>query len=628
MFILSAGAPGSLAQGTLEAMAADGTGPAPRLWREPAGRGGAAAALPLLLPEDVAGEQPLVEAGLVLVGRVRLDNREELIDRLGLARPGESPISDARLLLRAFRAWDRACTAELVGDYAFVAWEPGRMRLTAAVDPHGMARLYWAVADGGLLLSGDLAALLRHPAVPAALDFPALARVLDSGLDRSLTPYRRVRALPGGHLLAWNGGEPWVERWWRPETRPLTRYRDPGDYVECIAERLGRAVAAQLRATTPIASTLSGGLDSGLVTSMAAKRLGEAGLGLLAYTAVPEPGLACRERPGWEADDGGYAAEVAARYGNIAHLRVSPGLRCPLDLLPGVYARTCAPLKHGSNLPWIDRIMRASVAAGARVMLVGQMGNQTVSFSGQGAVAEGLGRLRPLQAWALARAEAAEGGASAWRRLAQAALGPGLAALRTLRGGPGWAPNRFLGDPYRRLREPPGGLFALRPGTREHWVESVLTPLATWRPDPIAHWGLEWRDPTADRRVVEALLSFPLAAFRAGGRARGLARELGAGLLPESVRLRRTRGSQLPELAALVQRHPGAYRAALAAVAAVPGCLDLLDVAAMARDLEALLAGTGDPDAALELDAALAVGLFLAGSGWPAQLPANRFPAD
>ena len=106
--------------------------------------------------------------------------------------------------------------------------------------------------------------------------------------------------------------------------------------------------------------------------------------------------------------------------------------------------------------------------------------------------------------------------------------------------------------------------------------------------------GVEGRDPFSDRRFIETILSFPMEAFLAGGRSRGLAREMGAGIVPDSIRLRRNRGAQSPESAGIVQRHAERYEAALRALEASPSCAEVFDLEAASRTFRKLAAGAGN----------------------------------
>ena len=91
----------------------------------------------------------------------------------------------------------------------------------------------------------------------------------------------------------------------------------------------------------------------------------------------------------------------------------------------------------------------------------------------------------------------------------------------------------------------------------------MMHPGHQWAADTAAQWGLEDRDPTGDRRLIELLLSFPLEAFSIAGWPRGLARAMGLGLVPDMVRYRKTRGAQVPEIARIIAVHSAKYREAL-----------------------------------------------------------------
>ena len=320
----------------------------------------------------------------------------------------------------------------MCGDFAFAAWHRRTNRVVAAVDPFGAARLLWARGKSGLILSGQIAALLAHPDVPRAPDFAALATIFTGGVDRRSTPYEAVRALPGGHVLVWDGRDVEVTRWWNPVSVTELRYRDPLDYVAQAREIFDRAVADRLRGLGDISATLSGGLDSGLVAATAAGQLRASGRGLTAYTAVPTPRMAGTVGSGWDLDDGPYASAVAAMHPNVRHVLVNTGTQCSLDVIPEIHARDYGPTKNVSNMVWFDAIAASLRASGSRVLLVGQAGNGTISWAGAGAPAE----LMAANHW--------------WRALRHVARhGLGRAGRVSLAGCPGgWRPGG--GRPSRR----------------------------------------------------------------------------------------------------------------------------------------------------------------------------------
>lgn len=612
MFSLIAGAGSVAAQDLLERIggALRGGYGAARLWRDPERSAGAASLGSDILPEDAFDRQPLVERGRVFVCQARLDNREELIETLGLAR--DAQLADSAVLAAAYDRWGQSCVDRLVGDFAFAAWHREDGRVVAAVDPMGMRRLLWTRLDSGIMLSSQLPAVLAHPGVSREPDLAAIARLLDSGIDRTTTAFAAVRALPGGHLLVWRGGKPQIRRWWNPAFEPTVWHRDPRDYVDETRQLLTEAVRAQLRSSAPLSSMLSGGLDSGCVTAAAADMLAARGEGLSAYTAVPAEGLTRSQRAGWEADDSGYAAEVARRFENVKHHLVPPAGRCALHPLQRVANRSMTPSKTATNLLWIDAVADSAAACGSRVLLTGQRGNFGFSWRGQNTIWELAMRGKTAQAAGQARREArarqkslawvlagaVRGGIRSWSRLGLGSTisNPELSLLRPA---------------YRGSAQTRGNEYALAPGTRRFWAAVATTPAHVFWPEPMRQWGVEFRDPTGDRRLIERLLQYPQAAFRIGGRYRGLARAVGEGLLPERVRLRSSQGAQVPEAPALIAAHAAEYRTALNAMRQSHQCRELFQLDAVEKALERSCAGFQNYRAALTLDRVFSVGLFL-----------------
>lgn len=612
MFLLLAGGT-AVDEGALRAMARGlrGGSDAPEAWLDAERRAGAAALRPYFLPEDQFDRQPLVSAERVFVCQARLDNREALLARLGVS--DQPDLADSEVLARAYERWGEQCVDHLVGDYAFAAWHRADGRVVAAVDPIGMRRLYWAPIGGGIALSAQLPALLAHPGVPREPDLASLARLLDAGIDRTTTPFAGLSSLPGGHLLRWRAGDARIERWWHPAFAPTVWHRDPRDYREEVRELFTAAVSAQLRSAGPVSAMLSGGLDSGCVTAMAARLLAPAGGRVAAYTAVPEAGLTLSQRPNWEADDRAYAAETAALYPNVDHRLVPPGGRSTLEAARDVFKRSMTPLKSATNLLWLDAIGRASAYAGSNVLLVGQNGNALFSARGDNGVWE-LARLGRIGAALAQIGLEAEGAKVSRARIAAGAAAGGLRSAfpRSLGAGMDPPSRKFIAAPRRPDRRGRANEYAAVPGTRHYWATFATTPRNIFWAEPVLQWGIEWRDPTADRRLVERLLTYPQAAFRFEGRKRGLARGVAESLLPDRVRLRGTQGAQVPEAPSLIAAHWLHYREALAAMRGSAACRELLDLQAMESGLAAF-AGGGSQGylAALALDRAFNVGTFL-----------------
>jgi asparagine synthase (glutamine-hydrolysing) len=450
--------------------------------------------------------------------------------------------------------------------------------------------------------------VLAHPLLQDAVpDVEATALLVAGRSAAERTAHAGISALPGGHVVRWQAGHP-VEahRWWKPRERGDIRYRDPRDYLEHAKSVFTAATDGRLRAAGGISASVSGGLDSALVAGVAATELRRSDRTLAMYTSVPADGIPCFERPGWDRDETGLVRQLASFHGNTTHTLVRPDGTSPLLVMQETHAVSRTPVRNTANQVWFRAICRMASAQGSRVLLTGERGNATVSLGAEAS----LGRLfstHPFRAMSLARQDARNGGRPALRSL----FGELRVRARMLTGPPQvpWYGESLLSEAMQsRLAPALTVVEDLRHvAAQEAFATGTVRP---WSRDELAHSGVEFRDPTSDKRLIELLLAFPPEAFFAEGYPRGLARAMGKGLMPDSIRLRRNRGMQVPEHCGIIAADGEPYRDALRSLHDSPACRTHLRLDRAERDLERLRAGQLDLRAAITMDRLMDVGLF------------------
>ncbi len=168
--------------------------------------------------------------------------------------------SDTETVLAAYRKWGTDCLYRLRGMFAFAAWDQRTGQLVLARDRFGVKPLYHATVDGVFYFASEAKALLPFTGVQT--DSQALAEYEATQLmPVGRTLFGGVSELPAAHWMV--AGKPPV-RWWRLEFDPC-----PGPHVGEIRRQLVEAVDVHLLADVPVASYLSGGLDSSTVTALA-----------------------------------------------------------------------------------------------------------------------------------------------------------------------------------------------------------------------------------------------------------------------------------------------------------------------------------------------------------------------
>jgi asparagine synthase (glutamine-hydrolysing) len=545
-----------------------------------------------LLPEDAHDRQPLHGGGgrYTLVADLRLDDRAALGAALGIEAVRLASMCDADVLLAAWEKWDEDCCARLTGDFAFALWDAERRRLVLARDVVGSRPLHFHIGEGLVAFASMPKGLLALDAIPAAPDLDFVTQtLLHMSFDGDRSYFAGIRRVRPGHVVTIANGVAQQRRYWRPDLTPL-RLRGHDDYVAAMRETLDRAVRDRLRGVTDVAAHLSAGLDSSAVATSAALQLGGTGT-VTAFTAAPRLGRT-GGRAGILEDESELAAATARLHPNMTHVVVRETALSTFDRLARADWLNDQPLPNMCNIAWWNAINDAAIARGHRVMLNGQTGNVYFSHDGFALLPALLrrGRLVRLvrEAMALGR------GGSASFKGAMA-----LAVRRALPGGMRARLDRRAGRSSPIAAHPDLWRHAALPAPAFPLHGAALRVSYLGRADPgnflkgqLGGWGLDYRDPTADRRLIELSLRIPEERFMRNGRTRALARGVLAGRVAPGMLAETRRGHQGADWYERAEHDQARIAAEVAAVAGEDGLAQLFDIDRLQR----LVAAMADPD--------------------------------
>jgi len=505
-----------------------------------------------LVPEDDfdRGPVPGGDGSLLLAADARIDNRDEIAAALGPSSAELARMAEPQLVMAVVERWGIAGLARVVGAFAVILWDRRRQALTLARDPMGERPLFYHRGDGFVATASMPRGLHAHPDIPYAPSTTATAdflAVLPEGEESFFAGIARVRP---GHAVTIDADGLTETRLWTP-VRTVLRLK-PADYAEGLRAELDRAVAVRLRRHHgAVGAHLSAGLDSASVAATAARMM--ASEPLHAFTAVPGPGAPA---PGGAiADEGPIAARVAAMHANIVHVRVQGDGRSPLPLLDRHFDLYQRPVMNPCNAVWAETINDAARSRGVSVLLTGQLGNFTLSHDGIPHLAQLLGAGRLVALARLARQLRTRG----WRRrrIGAAMLGPFLSPAAW-----SWLTDRFGRSlalhSYSALRQDAiadldaraaltGTDLSYRPwrdGRAMRLWGLDRVDMGSYNKGTLAGWGIDLRDPTADRRLIEWALSVPDEQYILGGEPRSLARRAFADRLPPELVGEQRRGYQ------------------------------------------------------------------------------------
>lgn len=234
----------------------------------------------LSIMDPANGKQPMLyeQNGrhVVLVYNGELYNYPEI--RRDLEKLGHTFRShcDTEAVLLGFVEWGIECVLRFDGIFAFGAWDQGKKELSLARDRLGVKPLFFTQRGGSFIFGSEIKTLLAHPRVPAEVDDDGLAELVVAcppgfAATPGITPYRGIFELRPGHHMLVNRGGVKDTTYWRLESKPHTD--DAETTMLRVRELLGGAVQRQLMSDVPLASLLSGGLDSSVISALAQKEL-------------------------------------------------------------------------------------------------------------------------------------------------------------------------------------------------------------------------------------------------------------------------------------------------------------------------------------------------------------------
>lgn len=474
----------------------------------------------LSYPAD-SGIQPLRHGPLQGVGEVRLDTHTQ-----------GPPLAT---LMKDFERMSERAFQQALGDFSGGFWDRHSGILTCFRDPIGCKSLYYYDGPEFFVFSNCMQKLMSVAGVPRIWDEEAVVfsccNLVGALGERSY--FRNIRRLTPGTVLRVTPAGLTRRTYWQPELRPTLR-ESQAELAERVRWTLEQAVRARTPATG-VGGHISGGLDSSAVCVLASRQV-----------AQPLPVFSWSPPPDGR-DDESALVQLLCREANLLPHFCPPTTEHVLSVLE-------RPPELGPRAALFHSTASAARAQsqGVKVMLTGWGGDETLSHQGGGHLLQLLLEGR----WRLFWSELREGSTPWWRYLVGQLVLPWIprswlkfigkgafAPVRSLERR-GWLEQVEALSPHFstaiRLLETrsPGRLPA-----RSRQLLALKNGHLSWRAEAwSAHgrrFGIDYRYPFLDRRVIELSLALPVEAYQYRGWGRSIFRQAMAGILPDPVRWNR-----------------------------------------------------------------------------------------
>ena len=475
--------------------------------------------LSVIDPEN--GAQPMTYSRFTIVYNGELYNTAELRSKLKNLGHTFDTASDTEVLLKSYAEWGRNCLERLNGIYAFAVWDKAGRKLFLARDRAGVKPLFYHRYENGIVFASEIKALFRCPKVKPVLDEEGAASLMLLGPARKggLGVFKGIEELLPGEFAEFDANGFVKHRYWQLKAVPHTEsLAETADHLGFLIKD---SVERQLVSDVPLCTFLSGGLDSSLISAIAARKFASEGRRLSTYSIDYKDNRKNFVASAFQPDeDAPWIDEMSAFIGS-QHTNViidSPALAEALD--PSMEAR---------DLPGM-----ADVDSSLYLFCREVKKNFTVAVSGECAdeifggypwyhkpellFADGFPWARSTEKRAgLLRPElAAKIHPAEYVRNAADATAAGMSVLDT-----------DSGEEKARRR-----MFLLN----FYWFMQTLLD----RKDrcSMAH-GLEVRVPFCDHRIAEYAYNIPWEMKSLGGREKGLVRKISERYLPHDVAWRK-----------------------------------------------------------------------------------------
>lgn len=466
--------------------------------------------------------------------------------------------TDTEVLLQSYLHWGDDCLSHLEGMYAFAIWDSSRGRLFCARDRLGIKPFYYAAPKGYFIFASEIKSLLAFPGLESTPDDDSVLGFLvhgncDYGEN---TVLKNVKALPPAHCLTLdvNTHDISVRRYWQLEPQRTDAVTNE-NRIAVLKELLIRTIRKHLNSDVRAGSCLSGGLDSSTVVSLAGKIWREQPEAASAIGAKFHTFTSCYEYR--ELDERNYALAVASAVGATPQL-VFPG---PKDFWSDFERMAWHEDMPFSGLSFYAqwRVMRAAKETGVKVLLDGQGGDEVFG---------GYAKFRYAYMASLLRSGSI---GKSIRELA-ATVGQGDRYVLDIRKGYRYLPTRI-----RNLLGLDSLLKSVLQANWDEVVSAETTPATRWWRNTSSNdngagawttmqriqvddllldtlptllrledrssmaFSLEARVPLLDHKLVEYGVSLPDDLKVHNGWSKYAVRQAMRGVMPESVRLRKSK---------------------------------------------------------------------------------------
>ncbi|WP_404392358.1 asparagine synthetase B family protein [Pseudoalteromonas phenolica] len=507
-------------------------------------------------PQSPLAQQPYTDEHYYLVFDGRLDNRAELAGKLAINLNEQT--TDENLLLAAYKKYQNAMGLHLIGDFTIVIYDRQSQALYLIRDHFGVRPLFIAENDQFFAFSSNKAALLALPWVDSSINKQWIAdNLTTTEINYHATPYNGISSFSPAHWRFISPEQDTTEKYWQLDINHQLPNCSEQEYIAQFNLLFNQAVEDRLRCYGDISSELSGGLDSTSIAATAVSKLN--GQPLHVYSHMMSPELKGNTHP--YSDESELSQLLIEQYPNMQLHKVHSNDVGIIDTVRHANIFHSGPERRDFSAIG-DQIFVNLYNSKRRTLLSGFGGDQLVTGYGHGWEEELVKGNNLKQLWHQTRQFTDHKTLQLKTFLAAIAMykfkKKKPAEKKTLkhwhqhieRTGINASFAEQYGYPQRFINH---HFWPLRGSVKQREHQAINAADILYRLEDsatgAASYGIEYRYPMLDIRLLQFCLALPTQFKVANGVKRRMIRQAMQGVLPDEIRQRHVKtGGAVPTL--------------------------------------------------------------------------------
>lgn len=232
----------------------------------------------LAIIDPKGGSQPMRFGNYVIAYNGEIYNTDEVRNELKTFGYTFDTTCDTEVVLKAYHKWKEESVKKLNGIFAYAVFDVKSKKLFAARDRIGVKPLFYSKKGGLFAFASRIETLLLIDEIKSVVDEEGLSEIFMLGPARTIgkAVFRDISELPPASYLEYENGRLKISSYWRLTAKEHTDSFE--ETVEHTRYLVRDAIERQLVSDVPVCTFLSGGLDSSIISEIAAgyfRRKGE-----------------------------------------------------------------------------------------------------------------------------------------------------------------------------------------------------------------------------------------------------------------------------------------------------------------------------------------------------------------